>query len=90
MNPNSGLDGIVLQDGRALLANNPSTRARNPLQLLLSDDGRRWRPGPTLEDGDGEYSYPAVVQTAKGQVHVTYTYDRNCIRHVVLDAGELE
>jgi predicted neuraminidase len=29
-----------------------------------------------------EYSYPAVLQTFDGHVHVTYTDDRQSIRHV--------
>ncbi len=89
-NPNSGFDGIVLQDGRAALAINPSAQARSPLQILISDDGNSWRPGPILEDGVGEFSYPAIIQASDGTIHVSYTHDRTDIRHVVLDPAELE
>ena len=89
-NPNSGIDGVVLRDGRAALVINPTDQGRNPLVIALSDDGRSWRPGPLLEAGPGEYSYPAIIQADDGTIHVTYTYDRLDIRHVVLDAGELE
>ena len=36
-----------------------------------------------------EYSYPAVLQTSDGLVHVTYTDDRQSIRHIVLDPSHL-
>ncbi len=88
-NPNSGLDGVVLRNGLGVLVNNPSSRERSPLQILLSDDGEQWRTGPLLEAGPGEYSYPAIIQTGEGRVHVAYTYNRLDIRHVVLEADEL-
>jgi predicted neuraminidase len=38
-----------------------------------------------LETDPGEYSYPAVIQTADGKLHVTYTWKRLKVKHVVLD-----
>jgi predicted neuraminidase len=43
----------------------------------------------TLEDEPGEYSYPAVIQATDGRVHVTYTWRRERIVHVVLDPAKL-
>lgn len=83
-NPDSGIDAVTLRDGRQLLVYNPTTSGRTPLAVALSDDGRQWTPSLTLESEPGEYSYPAVIQTADGRVHITYTWQRRRIRHVVL------
>ena len=42
-----------------------------------------------LEDQPGEYSYPAIIQTGDGRVHVTYTWKRQLIRHAVIDPAKL-
>jgi alpha-L-rhamnosidase len=78
----------MLSDGRALLVYNHSTsdgKDRAFLNVAVSDDGRKWHAALVLEDLDGEYSYPAVIQTSDGLVHVTYTWKRERIKHVVLD-----
>ncbi|MBD3246045.1 MAG: sialidase [Candidatus Omnitrophica bacterium] len=87
-NPNSGIDGMVLADGRRVLVYNDSRRRRTPLVVALSPDGVRWRKAAVLEVGRGPFSYPAVIQTKEGFVHITYTYQRRMIKHVVLDPSE--
>jgi alpha-L-rhamnosidase len=42
-----------------------------------------------LEDATGEYSYPALIQARDGRVHVTYTWRRERIKHVVLDPAAI-
>ncbi len=91
-NPNSGTDALTLADGRQLLVYNQSSNGkRYPLDVALSTDGAAWQHVLTLETEpikDG-YAYPAVIQTADGLVHVTYTWDRKMIKHVVLDPKRL-
>ncbi len=89
-NPNSGIDAVTLRDGRHLLVYNPASKGRSPLAVAVSADGREWRRVLTLEDEAGaEFSYPAVIQTRDGLVHVTYTWKRLRIRHAVLDPSRL-
>jgi predicted neuraminidase len=88
--PNSGLDVVKLADGRVLLVHNHTAKGRTPLTVTLSaDDGESWQPRLALEDGPGEYSYPAVIQAGDGTVHVTYTWRRERIKHVTLAPARL-
>jgi predicted neuraminidase len=82
-NPSAGIDALRLADGRFLLVYNPTATGR------VSSDGAVWRRGIVLEDSPGEYSYPAVIQARDGRVHVTYTWRRERIRHVVVDPRAL-
>ena len=89
-NPSAGIDAVMLADGRALLVYNDTPTKRTPLSVALSNDGRTWRKGLDLESDPGEYSYPAVIQTKDGKVHITYTWKRQKIRHVTLDPAKLK
>jgi predicted neuraminidase len=89
-NPNAGIDALTLADGRQLIVYNPVTRGRTPLAVALSRDGHAWTKVLALEDQPGEYSYPAVIQTSDGRVHVTYTWKRQRVKHVVVDPTKLE
>jgi predicted neuraminidase len=88
-NPNSGIDAVTLRDGRQLVVYNHSTDARTPLNVAVSNDGKKWQAAAVLEDVPGQYSYPAVIQTRDGLVHVTYTWKRERIKHVVIDPSKL-
>jgi predicted neuraminidase len=90
-NPNSGIDAVTLRDGRQLLVYNHSTRGRSPLNVAVSSDGKTWEAALTLEDEPGkQFSYPAVIQTKDGLVHITYTWKRKRIKHAVLDPMKLK
>jgi alpha-L-rhamnosidase len=88
-NPSSGADAVMLRSGRALLVYNHTTRGRHFLNLAASDDGQTWKAALVLENQPGEYSYPAIIQTSEGRVHVTYTWRRQRIKHVVIDPDRL-
>lgn len=88
-NPNSGIDALTLRDGRHLIVYNHTSRGRSPLNVAVSRDAVAWAPALVLENQPGEYSYPAVIQTADGLVHITYTWQRKRIRHVVVDPAKL-
>lgn len=97
-NPNSGIDGVTLKDGRHLLVyNHVVTGAgkwgrRSLLNVAVSNDGKAWQAALVLEAGqpNDEYSYPAVIQTRDGLVHITYTWNRKKVKHVVLDPRRLQ
>lgn len=92
-NPNSGIDAVKLKDGRSLLVYNHSEEGRNVLNVSVSPDGRRWQGALSLENSpnaEDEFSYPAVIQTEDKMVHVTYTWKRQKIRHVIIDPSKLE
>lgn len=95
-NPNSGTDAVTLADGRHLLVYNHTGLtpkkwggSRSPLNVAVSKDGKQWEAALVLENTPGEFSYPAVIQTRDGRVHITYTWRRQSIKHVVLDPAKL-
>jgi predicted neuraminidase len=84
-NPNSGTDAVTLRDGRHLLVYNHTPKGRSPLNVAVSRDGKVWDAALVLESEPGEYSYPAVIQSSDGLVHITYTWKRQRVKHVVVD-----
>ncbi|WP_084148854.1 sialidase family protein [Arenibacter latericius] len=91
-NPNSGIDGVSLKDGRQLLIYNPTGKNwgdRVPLSLALSTDGKKWNRALDLEplrentDKEGEeYSYPTMLLADDGMVHIVYTWNRKTVKYI--------
>ena len=95
-NSSAGIDAATLADGRHFLVYNHTIRggpfpsSREVLNAAVSPDGRRWQAALVLEgEKDAEFSYPAVIQTRDGKVHITYTWKRLKIKHVVVDPAAL-
>jgi alpha-L-rhamnosidase len=98
-NPNSGIDAMSLANGTQILIYNPTNKNwgdRVPLSVGTSTDGKSWKRVLDLEpltdttDREGEeYSYPTVIQSSDGMVHVVYTYNRNTVKHVVINPKHL-
>ncbi len=96
-NPNSGIDAVSMSDGRHLLIYNhlgsgkTGWGRRGLLNLAISDDGLTWRKAGILEREEGaEFSYPAMIQTPDGLVHISYTWKRDRIKHLVIDPQQIE
>ncbi len=88
-NPNAGIDAVGLKDGRIVLVYNHTERGRSPLNVAVSSDGDQWNSFLVLEDKPGEFSYPAVIQSRDGNVHVVYTWKRQRIKHVTIPLAEI-
>jgi predicted neuraminidase len=97
-NPDSGTDAVTLKDGRQLLVYNHNVRTgsnnkgRSPLNVAISPDGKNWFAALVLEDdpdAPSGFAYPAVIQTSDGLVHITYTWERKRIKHVVIDPDKM-
>ncbi len=97
-NNNAGTDAVTLRDGRSLLLYNhvlpPDNQAkgpRTPLNVSVTKDGKIWYAAAVLEDSPiSQYSYPSVIQTSDGLVHVVYTWRRQRIAHAVIDPSKLK
>jgi alpha-L-rhamnosidase len=98
-NNNSGTDAVTLKNGLQLLIYNhvlPPADAKNgkgartPLNLAYSKDGKTWYAAAILEDSPiSQYSYPSIIQSSDGMVHVVYTWRRKKIKYVKIDPRKL-
>jgi predicted neuraminidase len=90
-NPNSGIDAVRTAKGEIFLVYNPTKTGRFPLSLARStDNAKSWQKVATLEEASGEFSYPAIIQAQDGKLHITYTWNRTHIQHVILDPSQFK
>jgi predicted neuraminidase/peroxiredoxin len=85
-NPDAGITMTKLANGHLVLVFNDSQTSRTPLCIIRSlDEGKTWDKPVHLESNRGEYSYPSIIQSCDGRIHVSYTYRRYAIKHVELN-----
>ncbi len=91
-NPNSGIDAINTGKSEYVMVYNPLRsgkdwwEGRNQLVLGHSTNGHNWSEILSLEDHEkGEFSYPAIIKTTDGKIHITYTFNRKHIKHIVVE-----
>ncbi|MBI4376611.1 MAG: exo-alpha-sialidase [Elusimicrobia bacterium] len=91
-NPGSAVALVRIDDGRLVLVYNHSNERRSPLSIAVSKDGgASFRRIFDLEPAGGHgYSYPAIIQSSDGLLHVVYTYERKTIKHVTFDKSWLD
>lgn len=87
-NNNAAIQATILASGHMAIVYNPTTHARNPITISISHDGgMSWPYSKDLEhppdlEASVEYSYPTLLQSPDGYIHVSYTYDRETIKYV--------
>lgn len=88
---------LVLDNGMWAFLGNDVDDGRYRITLALSDDeGEQWDWRVLLEDrekGNGGFSYPALIQSPDGLLHLTYSYhlsgDQKSIKYISVDPRKL-
>nr|WP_295929218.1 sialidase family protein [uncultured Dyadobacter sp.] len=87
---------LVLKDGRWTFLGNDIDDGRYVLSLRIStDEGQTWKRYFIENDKTkkGGYSYPSLIQTADGLLHMTYSHHpekgKKSIKYVVADPSKL-
>ena len=94
INPGTSVDAIKLKDGAWVMVYNDIESDRYSVAVSLSDDeGQTWKWTKQLERDDtkkGSFSYPSVIQTKDGLIHVSYSYrieeDKKTIKVVTFNS----
>ncbi|MEP6755467.1 MAG: sialidase family protein, partial [Chthonomonadales bacterium] len=79
-NPGSGVEAIKLSSGLWVYVGNDTERSRESLTVYVStNEGESWQLKRHLEHDApssvaGSYSYPSIIQSHDGTIHVSYSY----------------
>ncbi|MDQ6478471.1 exo-alpha-sialidase [Dyadobacter sp. LHD-138] len=88
---------LVLQDGKWAFLGNDIGDGRYQLSLRISgDEGKTWKWKTFIENDlskKGSYSYPSLIQTKDGLLHMTYSHhaekQKKTIKYVVVDPKKI-
>ena len=91
-NPDASIAVIRRPNGDYLMACNPMESGRHRLSLATSQDGLNWKILRDVEAAEppAEYSYPYLIQTARGEYHLVFTWNRTKIGYLAFDEHWLE
>lgn len=86
-----------LKNGMWAFIGNDEDDGRYRISLYLSDnEGKTWKWKKPLENedkGNGSFSYPSILQTNDGLLHITYSYQKGnkleSIKYVVIDPTKI-
>ena len=88
-NPGASIETIRLENGDWIMVYNDTEDGRHSLAVSLSaDEGKTWPWTRHLEKDVtkiGSFSYPSIIQSKDGQVHITYSHHikkSKTIKHV--------
>jgi predicted neuraminidase len=91
-NPNAAVTGLRFESGEILMVSNNQHDKRNNLSLMhTKNNGQTWQLLHELEQEENtaefehQFAYPALRQSADGQFHVLYTWNKERIKHVRFD-----
>ncbi|MEZ5106576.1 MAG: exo-alpha-sialidase [Draconibacterium sp.] len=90
---------LKMKDGRWAFVGNDITDGRYRVVLMISDDeGETWKWKNYVENdnkqGGGSYSYPCLIQSDDGLLHLTYSSrtleTEKSIKHLVIDPSKIK
>jgi predicted neuraminidase len=85
-NPNSAVDILRYDANTYVLAFNNSSTHRHGLSVALSRNcGTSWTHIKDIDSGNGEYSYPCLLQDQNARIHLSYTENRFRIKYAIFD-----
>lgn len=97
-NPGAGIIGLTLnKTEELLLAFNNDIEEREDMSLATSGDkGKTWQLARVVEenrlaepDKSKQFSYPWLLQTKNGNIHLLYTWHKSHIKHAVFNTAWL-